>query len=259
LRDTLTGAAFQVNARKLVDATGPWSATGSVRLVRGSHIILPRLNASANAIAHFDRQGRIVFFIPWGSRRQLTLVGTTDVDHTSGPDQVAASRDEIDYLLGIVREVFPEQRNVEAISAYSSLRPLLRDESNSPTSASRGHRIWNSSDGILHIAGGKYTTYRRMSEQAADLICREMAPELAAVHLTAETRISEFDEERAVAYEQHLADHLYITTYLGYEKKWDAAALRPFATAMAGRLGWDERRIEEEISHFLASRAMAFC
>ena len=74
--DTLSGVSFEVRARKIVDATGPWSR--DVRLVRGSHIVVPRLNHSDNAIAYFEPAGRIVFVIPWGERRDLSLVGTTD-------------------------------------------------------------------------------------------------------------------------------------------------------------------------------------
>jgi len=68
---------------------------------------------------------------------------------------------------------------LQPIAAFSSLRPLVRDHASSPTKASRGHRIWNSADGVLHVSGGKYTTYRSMSEQAADEIAKEIAPQLA--------------------------------------------------------------------------------
>jgi len=92
--DTLSGERFEVRARKLVDARGAWSDAGNLRLVRGSHISVPRVNAGDHAIAHFEPNGRIVFFIPWGSRHQLTLIGTTDEDHTAGPDHVGISSDE---------------------------------------------------------------------------------------------------------------------------------------------------------------------
>jgi glycerol-3-phosphate dehydrogenase len=183
LRDSLTGRSFQVSARKLVDATGPWADPHALRLVRGSHIVVPRLNRSENAIAYFEPSGRVVFVIPWGERGDLSLVGTTDVDHTAGPDSVHISPEEIDYLLGILKRLYPRCAGLRPISAFSSLRPLVRDHSSSPTQASRGHRIWNSADGVLHISGGKYTTYRAMSEEAVDKI----APELSHIHDTAVT------------------------------------------------------------------------
>jgi glycerol-3-phosphate dehydrogenase len=132
--------------------------------------VIPRVNASDNAIAYFEESGRIVFVIPWGSSRQLSLVGTTDVDHTGGPDDVHISAKEIEYLTGIVRRLFPSARDTSVISTFSSLRPLVPSASASPTKASREHRIWMAADGVVHITGGKYTTYRAMSEEAADLI-----------------------------------------------------------------------------------------
>lgn len=255
VRDSLNQQQFEIAARKIVDATGAWSAGSQLRLVRGSHIVIPRVNESDNAIAHFEPSGRIVFLIPWGSAKQLTLVGTTDIDHTSGPDRVHITQDEIEYLSGVVRHVFPDTGNCDVISTYSSLRPLIAHGRSSATSASRGHRIWNSADGILHIAGGKYTTYRAMSEQAADLACREIAPELGSIHLTGSTVLPGPDPERERALEQHLSDHLFVSTYLGYERRWDAASLRTQAEAMAVRLGWLPDQIEREVSDIMATAA----
>jgi glycerol-3-phosphate dehydrogenase len=168
--DTLSGGSFPIRAARLVDATGAWASGEQLRLVRGSHIVIPRVNSSDNAIAYFDESGRIVFVIPWGSSRRLSLVGTTDVDHTGGPDDVHISAKEIEYLTGIVRRLFPSAHDTSPISTFSSLRPLVRSALASPTKASREHRIWIAEDGVVHITGGKYTTYRAMSEEAADLI-----------------------------------------------------------------------------------------
>jgi glycerol-3-phosphate dehydrogenase len=192
LRDSLTGRSFEVRAKKIVDATGPWAGEDSLRLVRGSHIVVPRLNRSDNAIAYFEPSGRIVFMIPWGERSDLSLVGTTDIDHTAGPENVQISPDEVDYLLGVVKRLYPHAGDLRPISTFSSLRPLVRDHSSSPTNASRGHRIWNSADGVLHVSGGKYTTYRAMSEEAVDKI----APELAYIHATAVTPLGGNSRER---------------------------------------------------------------
>jgi glycerol-3-phosphate dehydrogenase len=185
LLDSLSGRRFTASSRTLVNATGAWSREGNLRLVRGSHLVLPRLGNSHNAISYFGRDGRIVFFIPWGRRRALTLIGTTDVDHRAGPDNVNISPEEIAYLRGVAEEVFPGAGSIEPLSAYSSLRPLVRDESASATKTSREHRIWADESGIVHVAGGKYTTYRLMSEEAVDLLARAHFPELAACHVTA--------------------------------------------------------------------------
>ena len=192
VQDSLTGHSFEVSARKIVDATGPWADGDSLRLVRGSHIVVPRLNRSDNAIAYFEPSGRVVFVIPWGERGDLSLVGTTDIDHTAGPDNVHITPEEIGYLLGIVKRLYPRRADLSPISTFSSLRPLVRDRASSPTRASRGHRIWNSAEGVLHVSGGKYTTYRAMSEEAVDKI----APELAHIHETAVTPVGGNSRER---------------------------------------------------------------
>lgn len=244
--DALSGSAFEIGTRKLVDARGAWSNPDSLRLVRGSHIVIPRVNASDHAIAHFEPNGRIVFVIPWGSRNQLTLVGTTDEDHREGPNHVHISSAEIEYLLGVVRKLFPGQGDVTPISTFSSLRPLVRTSA-SATRASRDHRIWNEADDILHIAGGKYTTYRAMSEEASDLVCKEIAPELVGIHRTADAPLPSLEREIGDLMEQHLEDYLFVSTYLGYEQSWDRTSLLPFAQSLASKRGWDEARVDAEI------------
>jgi glycerol-3-phosphate dehydrogenase len=253
--DTLAADHFELEARKLVDARGAWMDGNALRLVRGSHIVIPRVCSAERAIAHFEPNGAIVFFIPWGSQRQFTLVGTTDEDHAGSPDQVHISPAESQYLLGIVRKLFPEQSNIEPLSAFSSLRPLVRD-GGTAASVSRGHSIRNSSDGVLHIAGGKYTTYRVMSEEAADLVCREIAPQLAGVHRTAETPFPQQDRAIGDAMEQHLRDYLFVSTYLGYERRWSAESLLPYAQALGHKRNWDEARLRDEVNEIASAAAL---
>jgi len=246
-RDTLTGEPFELQTRKIVDTRGAWMDGTSLRLVRGSHIVVPRVTAGDHAVAHFEPDGRIIFFIPWGSRRQLTLVGTTDKDHHGSPDRVHITEKEIEYLLAIVHKLFPEAENINPVSAFSSLRPLIRTGGQSATATSRDHKIWNSSDGVLHIAGGKYTTYRLMSEEAADLVCQEIAPELAQIHRTRETPFPEIPRAPGEMMEQHLRDYLFISTYLGYERRGERQELMPDACALAAKLSWNEARLQDEL------------
>ncbi|MGE5569630.1 MAG: glycerol-3-phosphate dehydrogenase/oxidase [Rhodospirillales bacterium] len=265
LRDTLSGEVFETRARKLVDTTGPWSHAGGLRLVRGSHLVFPRLNRSDNAIAWFEESGRIIFIIPWGEDNQLSLVGTTDVDHEQSPDDVHISSEETAYLLRIVKELFPRV-NARPLAAFSALRPLLRDEAASPTHTSREHRIWNDPAGVLHVSGGKYTTYRLMSEEAADLAAREIAPPLAGVHPTSRTPfraacLPDSRSERiafAVRHEmaRRLSDLMFISTYWGYEQPWDRERLEPYAREMGAILGWDRERMEQDIEAVLSLRAV---
>ena len=255
--DMLSGERWTIKARKLVDSTGAWSTHAPLRLVRGSHIVIPRVNQSENAVAYFDPTGRIVFFIPWGARRRLTLIGTTDIDHSAGPDDVRISQQEIDYLSSVAVRLFPASADAPAIAAYSSLRPLIHDGSTSPTRTSREHRIWNSPDGILHIAGGKYTTYRLMSEEAADMITAEIAPELSRIHLTAVTPLPQTPppESAAIAARremaQRLRDVMFVSTYWGYDQRWTEEELLAPASEMAIELGWDASHVAVEIEDVL--------
>ena len=189
LRDSRSGEAFETRARVLIDATGPWASDPQPRLVRGSHIVTPRLNASNHAIAHFEKDGRIIFFIPWGERGDRTLIGTTDVDHEGTADDVHITEDETRYLREIAARLFPDSANIEPVAAFSALRPLLASHG-SATKATREHHIYRDPRGTIRITGGKFTTYRAMSEEAADLVTAEVAPELKDVHLTAETALN---------------------------------------------------------------------
>lgn len=313
LTDQLSGEESEVRARKLVDATGPWSHPGEAppRLVRGSHIVLNRITAEEHAIAYFDRDGRIVFFIPWGSNKQLTLLGTTDVDHEGGPDSAKISSEEIEYLLGIAHQLYPNAGRLKPLAAFSSLRPLVSDNSSSATEASREHRIWNTPDNILRIQGGKYTIYRHMSEEAARIILKELSPWLASPSRTAaeplsattekalermrsdaqsmaeQYRLAPVDVESVIReYGMHtpdvlamtpdadfgsirrtefariafavqhemaakLTDIFFVSTYLGYDRAWDAAQLEPYAYLVGSWLGWDSARQHQEVAEVL--------
>lgn len=189
LTDSISGETFEMRARALIDSTGPWARDPSPRLVRGSHIVMPRLNSSKHAVAHFEEDGRIIFFIPWGERGDRTLIGTTDVDHDGPPDDVQISNDEMRYLRTIAARIFPASAKMEPLATFSSLRPLVVSHG-SATKATREHHIYRDPQGVIRITGGKYTTYRAMSEEAADLVTAEVAPGLKSVHLTATTALN---------------------------------------------------------------------
>ena len=251
LEDRLTGRRFQARARQLVDARGPWEESANLRLVRGSHIVVPRLTKSGNAIAHFNPDGRILFVIPWGSDGDLSLVGTTDIDHRGGADNVRIAPEEIEYLRGAAGRLFPGSP-LEVVAAYSSLRPLVAEAGKSASSTSRSHRIWFDTEGVLKIAGGKYTTYRIMGERAVDLLW----PDLAGASSTASTPFGggppvAREAMVAVAVEREMArrlpDLLFTSTYWGHERRWSSESLLGYARQMGEMLGWDDARAEDEV------------
>lgn len=258
--DKLTGERFPLRARYVIDATGAWSKGAPLRLVRGSHLVFARIQTGSEAISYFDEQGRIIFFIPWGENDNLTLVGTTDADHTTGADAVRISEAEVAYLTSVVRHLFPDYTG-EPVASYSSLRPLIREEGKSATSTSREHRIWRTADRILHVAGGKYTTYRAMSEEAVDALLPDLRPGQKLPSRTAETilDIPPIPNDRAARvqtavdreFARKLPDVLYTSTYWGHERRVEAGWVRPIAQQMGAMLAWGEARIEEEIQMVL--------
>jgi len=138
-------------------------------------------------LSFFEKDGRIVFAIPWGANGELTLVGTTETMHTESPDRVQMSADEQNYLIDAVSHWLPDIRGIQPVGSYSSLRPLINGEASSLSSASRDARMWVDENGVVNIAGGKYTTYRAMAVSAAKLIGRELRinfrqKELSAAH-----------------------------------------------------------------------------
>lgn len=236
---------IRVKAATVIDARGPWIKSEAMRLVRGSHIVLPRLFPGEDAVAHFHTDGRIVFFIPWGDLNPVTLIGTTDVDHSGSPDAVEISWSETEYLRGIAESLFPQSAGMPILGTFSSLRPLLAAVGKSASSTSREHHIAYRQDGVLEIAGGKYTTYRSMAEQAADLACLRIAPELASVHPTrtapfsvATLRPSTIAARIAWAKAEEgcetLEEFLTCSTNWAWQKLWTAEDLAPIAAEFGG-------------------------
>jgi glycerol-3-phosphate dehydrogenase len=182
---TLQGPAgdAQVHARCLVNAAGPWAAgflraataapTRSLRLVKGSHIVVPRLFEHDSAYLLQQPDGRVVFAIPYEG--VFTLVGTTDLDYQGDLDQVAISEPETAYLCEAVNRAFARQIGPEhVVWSYAGVRPLIggEDGSGRASSASRDYRLEMNLDGapLLSVFGGKVTTFRKLAEQAVDWI-----------------------------------------------------------------------------------------
>lgn len=191
LEDTETAARRALAARALVNAAGPWVAhvlervigtrsPAPVRLVRGSHIVVPRLFAHASAYILQNDDRRIVFAIPY--EEDFTLIGTTDVDHTGDPAAVHATAEEVAYLCRAVsawfrRPVSPD----DVVWSYAGVRPLYDDGASAAQEATRDYVLAldapAGAPALLSIFGGKITTYRRLAEAAL----AKLAPHLPGV------------------------------------------------------------------------------
>ena len=180
VRDVLSNAEFTVRAAAVINATGPWSdrtrALGSgdvrarLRPTKGVHIVVDaaRLPAKNAVVCFHPQDGRVLFAIPWGDR---TYIGTTDTDYTDNPADVAADSSDVRYLLDAANHYFPSAHLTEedVISTWAGIRPLISGEDgDDASSVSREHSITLGEDGLITIAGGKLTTYRRMAAEVVD-------------------------------------------------------------------------------------------
>lgn len=182
LRDTVSGEPDTARAKTIVNAAGPWVTSvmdrstvavrgAEIRLVKGSHIVIPRLFDHDRAYMFQNADKRIIFVIPYAG--DYTLIGTTDVDVSGEPGAVEITQDEIDYLCASAGEYFRKAiRPDSVVWSYSGVRPLYDDGSSAAQEATRDYvldlQAPAGQPAILNIFGGKITTYRRLSEEALD-------------------------------------------------------------------------------------------
>jgi glycerol-3-phosphate dehydrogenase len=180
VRDLETGAEITVRAKQTINAAGVWTdeiqqmvgGRGElrVRASKGVHLVVPRdrIDASVGLISRTEKS--VLFVIPW---RNHWIIGTTDTDWDLDRAHPAASRTDIDYLLGHVNRLLDTVLTHDDIQGvYAGLRPLLSGESDSTSRLSREHAVVSPVPGLTMIAGGKYTTYRVMAKDAVDAALR---------------------------------------------------------------------------------------
>ncbi len=180
VEDVETGAQTLHRAHRLVNATGPWVADvltntlgmetkEHVRIVRGSHIVVPRLYDHDHPYILQGADGRVVFVIPY--EHDFTLIGTTDHDHDASPDEVHCTDEEVAYLCDFVSEYFARPVTPDdVVWSYSGVRPLYDDGASSAQAATREYVLSLDANGppLLNIFGGKITTYRKLAEAALE-------------------------------------------------------------------------------------------
>lgn len=182
--DSLTGERIKIRAKTIVNATGPWvdqireidgSKSGKhLRLSKGVHIVFDQSVFPLQQAIYFDTaDGRMVFAIP---RAGKTYVGTTDTFYDGDPADMHATRADRDYILKAILYMFPElnvsEANIE--SSWAGVRPLIHEEGKAPSEISRKDEIWESKSGLITIAGGKLTGYRKMAETVVNLVAKKL-------------------------------------------------------------------------------------
>ena len=184
VEDCCDGRHSEIQARVIVNATGPWltrtldalpdaEQRHRIRLVKGSHIVVPRLYPGDHALILQNDDERVVFVIPFED--DYSLIGTTDVAVSGDPESPTISDDEVDYLCRAVnRYLAKEVAADEVIWSYAGVRPLFDDGATKASEISRDYALeldeHDDRPPVLSVYGGKLTTYRKLAERALDLL-----------------------------------------------------------------------------------------
>lgn len=175
--DLLTGTDLEIRTRSVVDATGVWAAeadhplgSSATRILpsRGAHLVVPRGRIPNKAGLTIRVPGKIVFLVPWPDH---WLIGTTDAPFEGPAEHPAAGGWEVQHLLDTVNATMDvDLTRADVVGTFAGLRPLIAPSDGSTVKASREHRVTVESNGVVRIAGGKYTTYRVMASDVIDAV-----------------------------------------------------------------------------------------
>jgi len=278
VRDQLSDAELHLRARSVISATGPWQAQGT----KGSHIAVPRHrvgNRSAvTLISPVD--GRVMFVIPAGDQ---AIVGTTDTFTRDKPEEVRATKEDVDYLLASANAYFPDAKllNEDVVAAWAGIRPLASAKGRNPSSISREHHIERTGKGMISVSGGKLTTYRSMAAEAVDLLFEELGEKRQVCRTAMEELPGRDRNERRAAIEADdpelarsvihglpytcsdvalavldemavtLADVMIRRTHIAFElADHGVSSARSIAKEMGELLRWGDKRIQSRIDEY---------
>ncbi len=188
VKDVIHGDLFDIKAKKIINAAGPWVDTlrdfdGSLKgkklhLTKGIHIVVPKKSLPLKQSVYFDipTDGRMAFAIPRGN---IVYIGTTDTNYKEDKDACYASLDDVDYVLAAANYMFPAAKlnRDSVLSTWCGLRPLIHEEGKSPSDLSRKDEIFISHSGLMSIAGGKLTGFRKMAERIVNLALKQLKKE----------------------------------------------------------------------------------
>ncbi len=198
VEDHLSKKSYSIKAKKVVSAAGPWvdklrkmneTFKGKrLYLTKGVHLVFPREKLPLRQSVYFDvPDGRMIFAIPRG---RATYVGTTDTEYKGDLNRIVATQGDLDYLIDAVNRAFPDIHlsGEDVESNWSGLRPLIHEEGKSASEISRKDEIFQDKNGLISIAGGKLTGYRKMSEKVVDLVCDALKKEENRIFPSTQTK-----------------------------------------------------------------------
>ncbi len=196
--DRLTGKSYDIYAKKIINATGPWvdmirkhdrSLEGKkMRLTKGAHLVFDYVKFPLKQAVYFDTEdGRMVFAIP---RDGKTYVGTTDTFYEQDPINPKMTEQDRNYIIDAIHYMFPsvEITGDDVESSWAGVRPLIYEEGKNPSEISRKDEIWESKTGLITIAGGKLTGYRKMAENVVNRTVRSLSNEGCNDFIACQTR-----------------------------------------------------------------------
>ena len=184
VKDLISDKEFEVKSKYVISAAGPWvdelrtvnqSKKGKrLHLTKGVHLVFPHEKLPVKQSVYFDvPDGRMIFAIPRG---KITYVGTTDTNYDLDKDHVTTDIADAIYLISAVNHMFPkidlELEDIE--SSWAGLRPLIHEEGKSASELSRKDEIFTSDTGLISMAGGKLTGYRKMAERVVNRVAKTM-------------------------------------------------------------------------------------
>ncbi|MBN1437661.1 MAG: glycerol-3-phosphate dehydrogenase [Sedimentisphaerales bacterium] len=182
VKDCVSGETLKVRGRAILNTTGPWSDGFIGRTLKkdvkrlqpskGVHLVFDRPMPDS-AVLMFASDDRIFFLIPFYGK---TMVGTTDTAFDGDPDGLKVSPEDIDYLIESIShyQATPQQWRESLVGSFAGLRPLVAQQGKGTYGTSREHLIVEDQPGFFSVAGGKFTTYRSMSEEIVDRLCSHL-------------------------------------------------------------------------------------
>ncbi|MGZ2416175.1 glycerol-3-phosphate dehydrogenase [Staphylococcus caledonicus] len=204
VQDLLTGETYQIKAKKVINAAGPWvdevrkkdytRNNKQLRLTKGVHVVIDQSKFPLRQAVYFDteKDGRMIFAIP---REGKAYVGTTDTFYDNEKAKPLTTQEDRDYLIDAINYMFPDVnvKDEDIESTWAGVRPLILEDGKDPSEISRKDEIWEGESGLLTIAGGKLTGYRHMALEIVDLLAKRLKQEYSlkfAECATKETPIS---------------------------------------------------------------------
>lgn len=243
--DARNNKSFEIKAQKVINAAGPWvdelrqsdnSLKGKrLHLTKGIHIVVPKERLNIKQAVYFDvpTDGRMVFAIP---RQDVVYIGTTDTNYSDSKDFCFANTADVDYVLKAANYIFPTAKltKEDVTSTWAGLRPLIHEDGKSPSDLSRKDEIFISESGLISMAGGKLTGFRKMAERAVDVALKQLMMEkgLSYISCTTEKIIlagGDISGEKTIAiFEKKLAEsypHIDAKSVISLARKYGSNAI----------------------------------